>query len=137
MTKHITETEILSAVPVPPIMTRKDKLERWADLISKYGDDIQLVHRLEYWDEWQLDASLNQLYVLKTAFQIASDDPMFKTMGLIDTASSAMNFFEIDQHEIHEFTCDCGGHLSNTAMARRIRNIADPTWSGWFKNLFR
>ena len=137
MTKHIAEAEILSAIPVPPIMTRQAKLERWADLISERVEGIALLHNLEHWDEWKLNMSLGDIYKKNTAFQIAADDPVFKEMGLIDTAISAMNFFDVSQHELHEFSCDCGGSISNNAMARRIRNIADPTWSGWFKNLFR
>jgi len=37
---------------------------------------------------------------------------------------SAMDFFELSQSDIHAFSCDCGGSISNAKMADRIEKIA-------------
>ena len=131
--KHIAQEEILSAVL---IMTKQQKLERWADLIEKCGH-VSMIRNLENWEDEMLNFPLSQLYMGHTPFLIAADDPVFREMGLINTASSAMRFFNLTKNELHEFTCDCGGQLSGRAMARHIRNMADPTWRGWVRNLFR
>jgi len=133
--KHVTEKEIISAVPIAPVMTRREKLEHWADLIGQQHDHVNLLHNLEKWDDDQLNSELGILYfMIPTAFQIGAEDPVFKAMGLIDTVASAMNFFEISQHDLHEFSCDCGGKISNRKMAARVRYFANPTWRNW---LFR
>ncbi len=128
--KHVAQEEIVSAVPMPPVMTRRQKLERWADLISQHTK-IDLVHDLEHWSRERFEYPLSYVYT-NTAFCIAAGDPTFKKMGLIDTVASAMNFFEIDRDELHEFTCDCHGPISSKRMARRIRYIANPTFFGRF-----
>jgi hypothetical protein len=35
-----------------------------------------------------------------------------------------MHFFELSQHELHEFSCDCGGVITNDEMAKRINTLA-------------
>jgi hypothetical protein len=134
--KHVAQEQILSAIPLLPEMTRKQKLERWADLISECND-IALIHNLENWDHEIFNNERKLQYYGRTAFHVAADDPIFKKLGLIATVGSAIKFFEVSQSDLHEFSCDCGGSISATRMARYIRNIADPTWLGWFKNLFR
>lgn len=150
--KHINITEFVGQeeITITSVMSRRQKLERWADLISKHENDVTLVDRLEDWDDEELNRPLAEMqwnrlcgrryeseYYKDTAFQIAADDPMFREAGLIDTVASAMNFFDLTQSELHEFTCNCGGQISNSKMARRIRNFANPTWSGWIANWFR
>jgi hypothetical protein len=62
---------------------------------------------------------------------------VFKSVGLNGpaTVQGAMNFFELTQDELHEFSCDCGGRISNSMMADRITAIAEGqsrgrTWCG-------
>jgi len=134
--KHVPSSEILSAIPVIPVMTRKERLEHWADLISQH-DRAGLVHNLEYWGHDRLNTPLSEIfstYYADTPFIIAARDPAFKAMGLGDTVASVMKFFEISQAELHEFSCDCGGAISSKKMAARVRYFANPTWLNWLRS---
>jgi hypothetical protein len=59
-------------------------------------------------------------------FAIASTDPVFNQDGLPHGANlpTFMGYFEITQRQLHEFSCDCGGHISNEEMSRRIERLA-------------
>jgi hypothetical protein len=74
----------------------------------------------------------------ETAFGIAMMDPVFSDLGLkgaphilpgqeTGTIRQAMDFFELTQAQLHEFSCDCGGRIDNEMMATRIEGIADRT----------
>lgn len=124
--QHLSR-EAIQAIAVPPPMTRRDKLLRWADLIERYNGDLVIFHKLEYVSPCHLGSYGGH----GSAFGVASGDPVFRDAGLAGgTASDAMNFFELSQEELHEFSCDCGGHISNTMMAARVRRLAGPGQSG-------
>jgi hypothetical protein len=60
-----------------------------------------------------------------SAFALAASDPILRDEGLTThNVYDAAKFFELSPHELHEFSCDCGGHISNELMARRIEAIA-------------
>jgi hypothetical protein len=61
-----------------------------------------------------------------TAFAVAVKDPEFAAQGLGSPASmeKVLNFFEMDVHEAHVFSCDCGGNIENREQARRIEGLA-------------
>jgi hypothetical protein len=61
-----------------------------------------------------------------TAFSVAAADPEFAAQGLSRPSSvhDILYFFEMDVHEAHVFSCDCGGHIDNKEQARRIEGLA-------------
>src|SRR5215471_5926778 len=120
MTKHMdVEALVAQAVPVAKVMSRSDKLHRWAELLRRSGEPrLILMHDLEHMNHDQLSRCHGGMM---SAFGIAAADPVFKDAGLKgDTPADAMKFFEISQHELHEFSCDCGGAIHTDDMANRI-----------------
>lgn len=105
-------------------MTRQEKLLRWAELVRAVSHQLYIFSNLERWNPGDLAAATQP----ESAFQIAADDPVFRAAGLNgNTPAAAMNFFELSLRDLHEFSCDCGGHISNEAMASRIASIAKPS----------
>ena len=114
-------------------LSRREKLLRWAELVRQHPSAIRIFHDLEYYPAARLRSEIRS--DAGTAFNIAFADPVFKSVGLNATVQGAMNFFELTQDELHEFSCDCGGRISNNMMADRITAIAEgqsrgQTWCG-------
>jgi hypothetical protein len=123
--KHIDISEVIDAVPIRPVMSRRDKLLRWAELVDRCRNDLHLYHGIEYIRPDQL-AGIRPCDNPISAFTVAMSDPTFQSMGLTPSSSitDAMRFFELSQGQLHEFTCDCGGYIDNHEQARRIARLA-------------
>ena len=109
-------------VPVTRLpVTRREKLLRFAAVIRQTQHDIVIFHKLEY----MYDAQLELISHPNSAFAQAAADPVLQDAGLAGSdALSAKKFFELSTEQLHEFSCDCGGHISNEEMARRIERLA-------------
>jgi hypothetical protein len=117
-------------------MSRREKLLLWAGMIRASDKQLALYHLLERYTEAQLkEARIGA--VDQSAFGIAISSPVFQAAGLpakgtgvfgngpkSSSLKEVMGFFELSQGELHEFSCDCGGHISNEQMAQRIERIA-------------
>lgn len=122
MNQIVQEADIVSAVPIP--MTRKEKLLHWAKLVRNSTSALHLFHLLERWNADQLNARGIDGGAI-SAFSVAASDPTFQAQGYKgETVRQAMDFFELSQQQLHEFSCDCGGHISNSGMADRIEHLA-------------
>ena len=120
MNQIVDAATIVSAVPI--LMTRKEKLLHRAKLIRERPYDLGLYHRLEHYSPTELqDAKIDATH--STAFGVALSDPQFCEQGLGKTGYAAMNFFELSQQQLHEFSCDCGGPINNDEMANRIERL--------------
>ena len=109
--------------PVRPL-SKAEKLAMWAALVEKYPNPLHLFSNLESWGPLHLnDPSLAQQCGM-TAVGLALDHEPFKAEGIGNTIGSALKFFELSRHELHEFSCDCGGMIGNKEQARRIRTVA-------------
>ncbi len=117
------------AVAIPIKMTRREKLLRWAKLVRENGDYfggyLALYSGLEYWPRRLLDSTF-PVAGEPTAFAIAMTDGILREQGLPKTPSilGIMQFFELTQRQLHEFSCDCGGHLTKDEIADRIISLA-------------
>jgi hypothetical protein len=115
------------AVAIPVRMTKRKRLTHWAELVrGYYPGDLTLFHGLEYLRPCELDR-IRVLNVLATsAFTLAVADSTFNAQGLSrqSTLLDVMGFFELTQGELHEFSCDCGGYISNPEQADRIERLA-------------
>jgi len=114
------------------VMNKKDKLLRLAKLVREYSGNLFVYNGLEY----QHRVHFAMKCINSTAFELAAADPVFQALGhepqnLLDS----INFFELRggacdlgrpsaDDELHEFSCDCGGSISNAEMADRIEAIA-------------
>lgn len=120
MNKQLLPDEI--ALLARPVMTRRDKLLRFVEIVRSHRDrPFGLYHNLEgYRPE-----ALEQIGIRGSAFEAAAADPGLHDAGLIgESVADAQRFFELSQHELHEFSCDCGGQITNEDMANRIEGIA-------------
>lgn len=108
-----------------PTMTRREKLFRLAHLIrtSPYPH-LYMFSNLESLTPDEMVGLRHSL----SAFALAAKDPILKDAGLkSDSVADAKAFFTLTRDELHAFSCDCGGLLSNEAMARRVETIAAST----------
>lgn len=118
MNKPLTAIETIVAVPV---MSKREKLMRLAALVRSFGYSLYMFNGLEYRTARELETMVHPF----SAFALAAKDPILQDAGLQgDSVADAKRFFELSNDELHAFSCDCGGHLSNGAMARRIETIA-------------
>lgn len=134
MNKQLSQNQIAEYLsPVAPetkTMTRYDKLMRLAKVLRETEGPVYIFHRLEYLDQHQLDRSAHPC----SAFNLALRDPVLAQAGLKPdmlhcdqpylTAGGAQRFFELSKDDLHEFSCDCGGAITNAGMAKRIERIA-------------
>lgn len=122
MNKTLTPAELASSAVSFPTLSRHDKLVRWATIIRATPTAFLIFHRLEYQKLGVLRATTVHP---DSAFAAAFKDPILKDAGLQgSTFGDAMDFFELNQGDLHEFSCDCGGVISNEKMAKRIEGIA-------------
>jgi hypothetical protein len=120
---------------VPEAMTRREKLQRWADIVRPYKGHLSMFHLLEH----QRAADLPKIGDPLSAFHLAGADQVLQDQGIkadipgrifgtsTTSAAEVMRFFELSQAQLHEFSCDCGGIVSAALMADRIEGIARRT----------
>ena len=131
MNQQLSPAEIaLLSSPMPPplpVMTRTEKLLRFAEVVRNSRDPFVIFHGIEYESQYVLD----QIYHPLSAFAAASRDPVLQRAGLKPdlpggniSVGGAQRFFELSKSDLHEFSCDCGGVIRNEEMARRVENIA-------------
>jgi hypothetical protein len=112
------------AVAAP--MTRRERLERWAQLLERHPGRMQMLHQLELASEPDRDAMRQD----KSPIAIAFADPVLRLQGLAgDTYQDARQFFDLTAAEAHLLLCDChvGAMVSGRAAASRVRSIAAGT----------
>ncbi|WP_334358416.1 MULTISPECIES: hypothetical protein [unclassified Bradyrhizobium] len=105
-------------------MTRREKLLRLAELVRSHPGPLALYHGLEYIhiDDLYRFIICNDI----SAFGLAARDEVFRQQGMQENATigNVKQFLELNQNELHEFSCDCGGRISNETMAQRIEGLA-------------
>lgn len=108
----------------PTRQQRRERLERWAELLDLQSGPARLFSSIEYMRRDQRDL----MRVDGSPLTIAYEDPMFRAHGLrTDRLGDAMTFFELSQGEAHHLLCDC--HYARREVdvgkiADRIRAVA-------------
>lgn len=119
---EVAELERSFSVETLPVMTRREKLLRFAQVVRNAGGGFVIYSNLEY----QSDVVLAQYSHPCSAFAAAVRDPVLNAAGLKgDSVLDAKRFFELSTEQLHEFSCDCGGAISNEQMADRIEYLAE------------
>ena len=107
---------------VMPVMTKRSKLLRFANVVrSGPRVPLHLFNNIEYLDpgEWKYISHSG------SAFALAAKDQILRDAGLESGAvDNAQRFFGFTRKELAEFSCICGGFISNNEMADRIERIA-------------
>lgn len=113
-----------------PAMTREQKLMHWAKRVRTCSVRLILYHGLEYMHPSDLKAlkpiQIVNDYARASAMSVAVTDPVLNEQGLSRDASvhDIMKFFGLTQSQLHEFSCDCGGEITNKTQAQRIEGLA-------------
>jgi len=119
MNKQLLPEEV--ALLAKPVMTRREKLMRFAAIVRSHQRVFGLFRNLEHFSPEQLQ----QIGITNSAFEAAAADPILRDAGLIgEYVADAQRFFELSQYDLHLFSCDCSGAITNNDMARRIEDIA-------------
>jgi hypothetical protein len=114
-----------------PTLSRRDRLQRWADLLSRDPHrQLQALSRVEF-------CAVHERALLRgenTPISVAATDPVLREAGLHgDTLGDAQAFFELSDAQAHHLLCDCHyvGRMNAEGVAQRIRAVAasKPRWS--------
>jgi hypothetical protein len=107
-----------------PIMSRRERLERWAMLVEREGQTLLTpLRRVEFLPEHER----RELRADNSPLTVASKDPVLREEGLAgDRLGDGMGFFELASGEAHYLLCDCHyqGTMAAQRVAERIRTIA-------------
>lgn len=110
------------ALPV----TRRERLERWADLLEQ--DPTRRVRSLRE-IEFCTPAERFGMRADQSALSVAYADPVLRAAGLAsDRLGDAIAFFELSEADTHRILCSCrhGFEREAGAIARIIRSAAKP-----------
>jgi hypothetical protein len=133
--EHKPLTELNHVADLQPVtrsapMPRRERLERWAELLERQPDRI--LRTLEE-IEWKPKAERLALRADNSPLSVAFADPVLRSEGLAsDRLGDAMTFFELTELEAHTVLCSCNGGETIVASeaARRLRGIRSPKlWS--------
>jgi hypothetical protein len=135
--KTVKQLEQVAEVHQTPVMSRSERLERWAELLERQSD-----RRLNtfYETEYQTRIQRDTLRCDDSPISVAFDDPLLRAAGLKDDSyGEAKRFFELSDWELHRVVCYChhGAVMSAETAARSVRAIltkmADPGLAGWVR----
>lgn len=133
MNQQLSPAEVATLSTPIPAMSKHDKLMRFAHLVRLSSRPCALYHRLEH-------ASPEMLATIgfgNSSFATAAADPILKDAGFTGcSVADAIGFFELTHDDIHAFSCDCGGALSNRQMADAIEKIALAPRASLFNRAF-
>ena len=129
--KHKPYAELSRVADVHPIlakppMTRRERLERWAEALEREPD--RLLTSIEE-IEWQPEAERPAMRANDSALTVAFEDPILRAEGLAsDRLGDAMVFFRLSDREAHFALCSCvyGRSMQAGVAAERVRTLVCP-----------
>lgn len=133
--KHQTLEQLKAVAEVQPdqtrpAMTRTERLERWAALLSREPDRrLMTLHGTEY----QPDERKLSMRSAGSPLTVAFDDPVLRAEGLAsDTYGEARRFFELTDWQMHEIVCNChfGESMRAGSAASRVRSAIGGAGAG-------
>lgn len=107
-------------------LDRRGRLLLWAAQVRAYPQPLFLFHNLEYIHPQDF-ASVAVPHQPVSAFSLALGNPALgigSQVGQPGSMKAITDRMELTREQLHEFSCDCGGSISNEEMARRIERIA-------------
>lgn len=123
---------VAEIVPFEPRrLTRRERLQRWAELLDRNPGRLTALTRIEYLPlAERLDARADD-----SPLEVAYRDPVLREEGLAsDRLGDVMTFFELSNNQAHRLFCDChyAGSMTGAGLANRLRNIAKGGIRAWF-----
>jgi len=119
--KLIENAELLPVTPDQKVMTRQERLERWADALQAHTGELNALREIEYLPFRERRAYRGP----NTPLTVAFNDPELRSAGLAgDRLGDAMDFFEMSNEDAHRLLCDCHYHgtMTGPGLAYRIRH---------------
>jgi hypothetical protein len=108
------------------LMTRREKLERWASLLER--DPARRIRSLGE-IELKSPSERPNMRSPDSPLTVAFEDPLLRDQGLAsDKLGDGMAFFEITEEDAHQLMCSCmnGWSMASGKVARGVRRIANP-----------
>jgi hypothetical protein len=121
--KIAAQAEVQPLGVTAPRMSRRERLERWADLLADERRCLNAIEEMEFGPLEQRNAKRADDSPLTVAFE----DPVLRAEGLRgDRVGDAVEFFGLSHGQLHLMVCYChqGRTISPLAMAARLRSIA-------------
>ncbi len=132
--KHQSIAELTTIADVQPtktVMSRCDRLERWAECLEREPQrQLRSLEGIEYGPEAQRREARENNSPLTVAFA----DPVLREEGLkSDKLGDALDFFEMSHGEAHRVLCSCmhGRTMQAGEVARRVRSLMSPNLSAF------
>ena len=114
--------------PLKPSMTRRQRLERWAEVLEQ--EPARELRSLEE-IEWKPRTERRAVRADGSPLTVAFEDPVLRAEGLAsDRLGDAFDFFELSVHDAHFALCSCvyGRTMQAGAAAGRVRRLIGPEW---------
>ncbi len=109
------------------VMTRRERLERWAELLE-HEPDKKLFSLGEI--EFRPVSERGSLRADNSPLSVAYADPLLRTQGLeSDRLGDAQAFFSLSEAQAHRLLCSCmnGQVIRAGTAARQLRSMANGT----------
>jgi hypothetical protein len=123
--KTAQELERIAALRSDRVMTRTERLVRWAELLEK--DSERRLSTLEG-TEYQPSEVRDSMRSFRSPLTVAYEDPVLRTQGMTDdTYGEAKRFFQLTDWQLHDIVCHCHYGMTMTAKlaAQRIRSLVN------------
>jgi hypothetical protein len=134
--RDITEIARILPDPICPVLTRAERLERWATLLE--AEPRRVLSPL--WEYEHKPKEVRREYrVDNSPFSVAFADATLRSAGLAsDKAGDVMDFFELDENQLHHAFCYChvADSLTGERAARSVWAFMKPklgVLSGWWR----
>ena len=115
-----------STADLPHRLTRKQRLNRWAEVLEQEGErHLQPLRDVEFVPA----ARRRALRADQSALAAAFEDPVLRSDGLAgDTLGDGVDFFGLSHNQAHHILCAChyAGRPAASLVARRVRHAARP-----------
>jgi hypothetical protein len=105
-----------------PSLSRRDRLERWAEALARQPAQLRAIPDVEYGPRRERDARRADHSPLTVAYE----DPVLRAAGLRgDTIGDAAEFFGLSHAQLHHLVCYChyGLTMDPQAAAAQVRGL--------------
>ena len=113
----------IRADPLKPKMTRRQRLERWAEVLEQEpARELKSLEEIE----WKTKAERRGLRADDSPLTVAFEDSVLRAEGLAsDSLGDAMDFFGLSVHDAHLALCSCvhGRSMQASVAAGRVRHL--------------